>query len=259
MISSPMQTCRYAARVAGRFAREALAAGEGEVCAVFRRSFYLRAPGARYACIGDASLGRGPLNILVEAFSPPRHGERVAIELEGAQSWSPRPLSSPAAGAQALRRAAAARIPEGGLGCLVVGANNALSVHAQPAIEALGAWLAGNTLLKEAEALIGLGPGLTPSGDDYLAGMLVALRAFGRPTQADSLWRWLAPRLPGRTSAISAAHLAAASAGEAHEALHACLENLAGGNGDWDEALERIDSVGHCSGWDGLAGALAVL
>ena len=43
--------------VAGRFAREALAAGEGEVCAVFRRSFYLRCPGERYACIGDASLG----------------------------------------------------------------------------------------------------------------------------------------------------------------------------------------------------------
>jgi hypothetical protein len=140
-----------------------------------------------------------------------------------------------------------------------VGANNAHSSHAQPAIEALGAWLAGHTLSKEAEGLIGLGPGLTPSGDDYLAGMLVALRVFGRPTQADSLWRWLASRLPGRTSAISTAHVAAASAGEAHEALHACLENLAGGSGDWDEVLKKIDSVGHCSGWDGLAGALAVL
>jgi hypothetical protein len=254
-----MQTCRYTARVAGRFARQALAAGEGEVCAVFRRSFYLRVQGGRYACIGDASLGSGPLNVLVEEFSPPRHGERISIALDGAESWSPRPLSSPAANAQALRRAAASRIPDAGLGCLVVGANNALSSHAQPAIEALGAWLAGNTLSREAEGLIGLGPGLTPSGDDYLAGMLVALRAFGRPTQADSLWRWLAPRLPGRTSAISVAHLAAASAGEAHEALHACLENLAGGSGDWGGLLKKIDSVGHCSGWDGLAGALAVL
>jgi hypothetical protein len=254
-----MQTCRYTARVAGRFARQALAAGEGEVCAVFRRSFYLRVPGERYACVGDASLGRGPLNVLLEEFSPPQHGERVSIALEGAQSWSPQPLSLPAANPQALRQAAAGRVPDAGLGCLVAGAHNALSVHAQPAIEALGAWLAGNTLSKEAEGLIGLGPGLTPSGDDYLAGMLVALRVFGRPAQADSLWRWLAPRLPGRTGAISAAHLAAASTGEAHEALHACLENLSGGDDDWDEALERIDSVGHCSGWDGLAGALAVL
>ena len=43
---SPARTARmwFAASVAGRFAREALAAGEGEVCAVFRRSFYLRCP-----------------------------------------------------------------------------------------------------------------------------------------------------------------------------------------------------------------------
>jgi hypothetical protein len=258
MISSAMQPRRFTARVAGRFARQALAAGEGEVCAVFRRSFYLRAPGERYACIGDASLGRGPLNVLVEEFSPPRPGERMSVALEGAESWSPRPLSLPSASALALRHAAADRIPDAGLGCLIVGADNALSVHAQPAIEALGAWLAGNALSTEAEELIGLGPGLTPSGDDYLAGMLIALRAFGRPTQADSLWRWLAPRLPARTSAISAAHVAAASAGEAHEALHACLENLAG-DGEWDEVLTDIDAVGHCSGWDGLAGALAVL
>jgi hypothetical protein len=255
-----MKTCRFTPRVAGRFARQALAAGEGEVCALFRRSFYLRAPGERYACIGDASLGKGPLNVLVGEFSPPRLGERMTIALEGAESWSPPPLSSSSAKtAKALRQAAAGRIPDEGLGCLIVGGNNALSSHAQPAIEALGAWLAGNTLSKEAEGLVGLGPGLTPSGDDYLGGMLVALRAFGRPTQADSLWRWLAPRLPGRTSAISAAHIAAASSGEAHEALHACLENLAGGSGGWDEMLEGIDSVGHCSGWDGLAGALAVL
>jgi Protein of unknown function (DUF2877) len=255
-----MQPRRITARIAGRFARQTLSAGEGEVCAVFRRSFYLRVPGERYACIGDASLGKGPLNALVWEFSPPRLGERISIALDGAESWSPLPLSSvPATGGEALGRAAAGRIRDEGLGCLIVGSSNALSVHAQPAIEALDAWLAGNTLSKEAEGLIGLGPGLTPSGDDYLAGMLVALRAFGRPAQADSLWRWLAPRLPGRTGAISAAHLEAASAGEVHEALHACLENLAGGNDGWDEALERIDSVGHCSGWDGLAGAVAVL
>jgi hypothetical protein len=255
-----MQPRRFTAHVAGRFARQALAAGEGEVRAVFRRSFYLRVPGERYACIGDASLGRGPLNVLVGEFSPPRLGERMSIALEGAESWSPQPLSSSSAtGARALRQAAAGRIPDEGLGCRVLGRNNALSIHAQPAIEALGAWLAGNSLSEEAEGLVGLGPGLTPSGDDYLGGMLVALRAFGRPSQADSLWRWLAPRLPGRTSAISAAHIAAASSGEAHEALHACLENLAGGSRDWHEMLARIDSVGHCSGWDGLAGALAVL
>jgi hypothetical protein len=81
--------------------------------------------------------------------------------------------------------------------------------------------------------------------------MLVALRLTGRGVQADGLWRWLQPRLKERTSAISAAHLAAAAVGEAHEALHDVL------NGSLD--LQKLDAVGHCSGWDALAGAVAVL
>jgi hypothetical protein len=69
--------------------------------------------------------------------------------------------------------------------------------------------------------------------------------------QADGLWRWLKPRLNNRTSAISAAHLAAAAAGEGHEALHRVL------NGELD--LDALDAVGHTSGWDALAGAVAVM
>ena len=69
---------------AGRFAHEALAAGEGEVCAVFRRSFYLRCPGERYACIGDASLGNGPLNALVSQLELPLLGERLSPSANGA-------------------------------------------------------------------------------------------------------------------------------------------------------------------------------
>ncbi len=232
------------ASVAGRFAREALASGEGEVCAAFRRSFYLRLPGERYACIGDASLGRGPLNALVaSAFVPPQLGERISVGVANASVWTP--YAAPPV-IPDLRGVA---VPEEGLGCLLTGTLNPLSVHAQPALEALDDWLVGNALRPEAENLIGLGPGLTPSGDDYLGGMLIALRLATRGGQADALWRWLEPRLASRTSAISAAHLAAAASGEGHEALH---EALAGDP-------TRLGSVGHCSGWDALAGAGAVL
>ncbi len=241
----------FKAEVAGRFAREALAAGEGAVCAAFRRSFYLHCPGERYACIGDASLGRGPLNVLVSELNVPAIGERVSIDAGDAQLWTPPPHVPGYPKLDELRKAARERVPNEGLGCLVLGVHNALSGHAQPALDALERWLVGNALGNEAEQLIGLGPGLTPSGDDYLGGMLVALRLAGRGVQADGLWRWLQPRLEGRTSAISAAHLAAAAAGEAHEALHDVL------NGDLQ--LEKLDAVGQCSGWDALAGALAVL
>ena len=64
----------WRANVAGRFAYEAAALGEGEVCAVFRRSCYLRFAGERYACVGDASLGRGPLNALVDELRLPAKG-----------------------------------------------------------------------------------------------------------------------------------------------------------------------------------------
>ena len=70
---------------AGRFAREALQGAEGEVCALFRRSFYLRCPGERYACVGDPSVGNGPLNVLVPELVLPRLGERVEISLSGSR------------------------------------------------------------------------------------------------------------------------------------------------------------------------------
>ena len=247
------------AEVVGRAARETLAAGAGEVCAVFRRSFYLRL-NERYACIGDASLGRGPLNAQVGAFQAPPLNAAVSVSVEAAQTWAPPPARGNARpNLAALRACLDGHVPEEGLGCVILGVHNALSVHAQPALEALERWLAGNALGHEAAQLIGLGPGLTPSGDDYLGGVLVALRWVGRGTQADSLWRWLEPQLAQRTSPISAAHLAAAAGGEVHEVLHDVLADLAAWEApDLLPSLSRLDALGHTSGWDALAGIVAV-
>ncbi|MDQ5849631.1 MAG: DUF2877 domain-containing protein [Pseudomonadota bacterium] len=247
------------AEVVGRFAQEALALGEGKVCALFRRSFYLRLPGERYACIGDASLGRGPLNALVIDFHEIAIGEKVSVSTANSTLWQPPPaLNALSTDLEGLRSAAAGRIPLEGLGGLIVGAHNPLCVHAQPALEAIDRWLVGNALSNEIEQLVGLGPGLTPSGDDYLGGVLIALHHLARRPQAQTLWRWLEPRLAQRTSAISAAHLAAAAAGQGHEALHGCLAVLFQKNNQWSPALDSLSRVGHCSGWDALAGAAAV-
>ena len=230
--------------------------GEGEVRVAFRRSFYLAFADGRYACIGDASLGHGPLNALVDDFQVAAVGARIALSV--AARWTPPALpANPVIDIGALRYAARGRVPQEGLGGLVIGAHNSLSGHAQPALDALERWLVGNALEDEAQTLIGLGPGLTPSGDDYLGGVLIALHYFGRRPQAQGLWRWLEPRL-ARTSAISGAHLAAAAAGEGHEALHRCLEALCSRAADWSAVLARLDGVGHCSGWDSLAGVVAV-
>jgi Protein of unknown function (DUF2877) len=247
---------RLTARIAGRFARDALALGEGEVCARFQRSVYLRLPGNRYACIGDASLGCGPLNALVDDFAAPAMGARLGVEVLA--EWKA-PIASEHAlpDLAALQAAARGRVPPEGLGCLVIDHHNGLSGHAQPALEAIDRWLVGNALADEAAMLIGLGSGVTPSGDDYLGGVMLALQHVHRQTQARGLWRWLEPRL-ARTSPISAAYLAAAAAGEGHEALHAALEHLFQRKPGWSTALDRLGAIGHCSGWDALAGAAAV-
>jgi hypothetical protein len=254
-----MPRYRFTAEVVGGAARAALAAGPGEVCAVFRRSFYLRC-GGRYACVGEASLGRGPLNALVSDFAEPPLGAQAAVSFERARLWAPPPLRGAArAHLDALRASLDGHVPQEGLGCTILGVHNALSAHALPALEAIERWLSGHALANEAAQLVGLGPGLTPSGDDYLGGVLIGLRWLGRGAQADSLWRWLEPRLADRTSAISAAHLAAAAAGEAHEALHEVLGELSAWQAaDLLPSLARLDAVGHTSGWDALAGAVAV-
>jgi len=239
-MSSPAE---LAVRVAGRFAREALAAGGGEVCAIFQRSFYLRTA-AGFACFGDARLGRGPLNALLDALPMVTMSAKLSVSLANAEAWSPPPFR------EGRINLTDARPPDEGFGGMVIGRHNALAAHAQPALEAIDRWLAGHSLDAAAEGLIGLGPGLTPSGDDYLGGVLVALHAARRAVHAESLWRWLEPLLAGRTSELSRAHLAAAAAGEAHEALHEVLNGA---------PPERLDGVGHCSGWDALAGAMAVL
>lgn len=257
----------------GRFARDALASGAGEVCAVFRRSLYLRFPAGRYACLGGTSLGHGPLNVRVsdakglQSFSV---GQRVTVSPEGSSLWRPPALESspdrarPVAGLDSLIRAAARQPAREGLGGAIIGAASPLLDHARPALTALDTWLGRPRapVPPRARALIGLGPGLTPSGDDYLGGLMLGLRATGRHAAAATFWRWLERQARGRTSAISLAHLAAAAHGESHEALHACLEALFAvhvpGRGRWNVLLARLDGVGHCSGRDGLAGVVAV-
>lgn len=233
----------------------------GIVCAVFRRSCYVAFGAGRLACLGDQSLGRGPLNVQLERFEPLRLGMRVRLEAQRARVWRPaRIAGTPARSAlDALRSAARGRVPAEGLGGHIVEQSSPLIEHCRAALDALDRWLAGGALEGEVERLLGLGPGLTPSGDDYLGGALVALRAFGRAESADALWSALRQRATKCTNRISAAHLAAAAEGDAYEALHACLSTLAAGEvAGWRGRLDRVASVGHCSGWDALAGAHAV-
>jgi len=100
---------------------------------------------------------------------------------------------------------------------------------AAPGVAALAEWLVGCSDAAPDEAasmLIGLGPGLTPSGDDLLGGAMIALRALGRDDRARRVADWALPLAATRTGAISAAHLACAATGEGSASLHELLAAL---------------------------------
>ena len=106
--------------------------------------------------------------------------------------------------------------------------------------------------------LLGAGRGLTPSGDDCLAGALVALPAFGEDAAAASLARAVARHAPHRTSRLSAAHLEAACGGEAIEPVHEAIRAIAGDT-PLEQALDALERFGHGSGFDALAGVFLVV
>jgi hypothetical protein len=104
-----------------------------------------------------------------------------------------------------------------------------------------------------ADRLLGLGPGLTPSGDDVLAGLLVAAALLPRPI--DQLATHVAERAGTATTALAASLLCAAARGEACPELVAFVDAL-GGHGAVGPAYRRLARIGHTSGRDMAAGVL---
>jgi Protein of unknown function (DUF2877) len=104
--------------------------------------------------------------------------------------------------------------------------------------------------------LLGCGAGLTPAGDDLLAGALAALRAVRSPAAA-GLGAAVAARARERTTRLSAALLESADeAGVVPEAAAVVLA-LASGSDGIERAARRLLGLGHTSGWH-LAAGLAV-
>ncbi|MDN4161489.1 oxamate carbamoyltransferase subunit AllH family protein [Nocardioides abyssi] len=119
--------------------------------------------------------------------------------------------------------------------------------------EALDALAAGDG--EAVAALLGRGDGLTPVGDDVVAGWLVAARATGRSRDAvaDGV-----RRSAHRTTTLSATLLLEAVDGACLPQFRALLLTLATGRGVPD-AVDRLVAVGHSSGAGMLLGAALAL
>ncbi len=184
--------------------------------------------------------------------------------------WQPAPLDCDSqrlrAGAQ-LGMAALDELPAKGLLLWLAGRQLPFPLeHATARFDAIRAALAHNDLPAFAAAaprVLGLGPGLTPSGDDFLGGIFFALNHAPRRTwlahlpavQAD-----LRARCKTATNVISAALLDDLMCGSSYGALHTCLAALQGGlQSDIVASAQGVLRIGASSGADLLAGLLLAL
>jgi len=116
------------------------------------------------------------------------------------------------------------------------------------------------------EQLIGLGPGLTPSGDDFVGGLLFMVRHLNAAYPQEGWWRGgdvrgLLARSEKMTSQISHTLLSDLIEGQSHESLHDLAEDLVVDGQEFDAAyhVRRVTQIGQSSGWDLLTGMLAGL
>ena len=127
--------------------------------------------------------------------------------------------------------------------------------QAAPAIRA--GWGGDDEALAAAAArLAGLGPGLTPAGDDFLLGLLIW--AWLSHPDPPAFGRTVCAAATPRTTLLSAAWLNAAAAGQLAAIWHRLLASLAAcpPSAELRPALHAILAHGATSGADALAGLL---
>ena len=246
--------------------------------ALFPGSLYIAgsSPSADLLVVHDPSHGHTPTSVLVDrsSLSEVRPGDTVAgragylrvgdliVDLRHAAVWTPPVALSAAwstAGLERSRRVLRERRPAMSpefhrrMSRLMA----ALNDHHDDGVELA---LTG---------LIGFGPGLTPSGDDAVVGLLGVLHRVCAPSMAAvhlGRLRRTVPPVLGRTTPISAHYLRLAIRGAFSERLTALLDTIADGpergalhDSRLDAAIDAVLAVGATSGADALGGVTLTL
>jgi hypothetical protein len=235
-----------AARQAGAGALAALpGGGGGRVLASFAKACYIQAPAGLVALVAPG-VQPGPLHVHLGA-APPRLPVGTAlppgwVDLSGCRPWVG-PLPPPPA-LRAAREALLTALVPAAAGALVPAGRTRVAQRCLEAGDLPGA----------ADVLAGAGPGLTPSGDDALAGILFAWRALGGPGVEPGL---LAIAGGARTNDVAAAFARWAARGQALGCVHDLFVAAAGGDRPAAaRAARRLASTGHSSGADMALGLI---
>ncbi len=257
----------------------------GRVLAAFERSAYLDLDG-RVVALASANLAAGPLTINIKPFGRLRglvpgrevtlsagllHVGAVAIDLRPASMWDPELAADGAATfarAPAARRAAVEELlagaPDGSIAALLMPeppAGGLLQALGR-GLDALGELFSGrgrpDTVAQTiGQDIAGRGPGLTPSGDDLLIGILHALVVWPELVEAGKardVRDLIATAARSRTTRISGAYLEAAGHGWAAEPWHALVRAFRDSPAATRVAVRRLLRIGETSGADALTG-----
>lgn len=219
------------------------------------------ARGRRVLGVGDAlDLVVDPAGLVTPTEPERRYGD-LATFRRGGERWE-RALAAvdalTAAGAEDglgwlphLARLEGGRLPAGDLRSLADG-------WAAVVVED------GPTPCPPPSDVLGRGPGATPSGDDLLAGLMLALRRTTpneRRARVVLAGERVVTRATERTTTVSAALLAQAVRGRTTPRIEAGLRGLLAPDvprSKWEPAVLEAAEAGHTSGVDTLIGALLV-
>lgn len=253
----------------------------GRVHSVFRSAINLTMAGDLVTIVPDEAGGQpngilvaAPLDFRTQGIRPGMLVEideahvrvleaDLVIRLEAARPWSARiPVAdgrhwatrSPAVHAMARRDASASDTAPATAGLMAIPAAPGRLSALRQAIARTDRRAAAIA----ARPLVGLGPGLTPSGDDALAGIEAALRALGHP--AAGFLAMALDDVTERTTVVSTALLRHAARGEFTERIHLLLVALLGEDDtELPAAIARAIAWGATSGRDCLIGVIAGL
>jgi len=243
-----------------------LLCGRGQLATVLASTevaSYLSVPEPGSSTPVVALLAKGavrlPIGVCVATGELPEAGSTVAIGdgviatrhhiWQPARWWDPRPHLQ--AGELFARGSGLLALLEGEPG-------SSFGLPLAEAVRVAAALAEGN--IDEALGVIGLGPGLTPAGDDVVAGALATLALGGRLD--DALRTAIEAHASSRTTALSAALLGAAGKGQVIPQAATLLSVVSAGSpvGQLRSAAAELFSVGATSGHDlcaGIAGVLA--
>jgi len=256
----------------GTRARNALerSFGQAEALAAFPGAPYLRAAG-ELIWVGSRLSTAHPRAVLLESPVTPGGGMRFGA-LPPAERAA---CAVPVADAESLARArltCAALVADldavgepKGLGLLLAGRTPPFPLDAcVPHIDRLAGALRADdaaAAYRAAYPLLGLGTGLTPSGDDLVGAVLFARLLAARVEGDLEKWQPVAQQLAAdvvaRSNEISAALFADLVAGESFASLAALARALCAGDHAAAVAAARVlTPIGHSSGWDMLVGVL---